>query len=84
MPFVKILLYERFSNEQYYDEDGRSGAILVEGISGWEFVEDSDLKFLQANMNRIFPYNDKYIPRIVYKDMQTVAQRIDSIKDVMK
>ncbi len=84
MPFVKILLYERLTNESYYDDDYRSLVILADGISNWEFLQDEELKYLQDNLFRIFHHNDKYVPRIVIQDKDTIKVRIDSIKDLIE
>lgn len=81
MKEVKIVLCQEIG----YD-DGYSDTIVRAGITDWEPIEDEDFKLLKSNLYRITSNVCGYDfhARLLVKDEEPVAFRIESIKKALE
>lgn len=80
MPLVKIVKSLLISARDYYD-DYESQRVIVEGITDWEEISDSDLDFLRKHFYML-PETSNLI--LLVKDEIPVMDRIKSIKEFLK
>ena len=74
----KVKLVWAKSNDIY---DERETEVIVDGLSGWEEIEDEDLSILERNLYHL--NNGSYSARIFYFNDDPVAKTITSIKEFL-
>ena len=79
MKEVRILVSKEVNDsDDYYTQ-----SIIVGAMSDWEKVDDDEFETLSRNLHRI-PVAYGYKLMLVWKDNLKVAERVKSIKDLLR